>query len=208
MKKTLTKNHACIDYIFCINNKHSMFIPGEYFNEQPVFKLLLKIDNFKNFDNVIQKIKNIDDQYVVLSPFNEQLTMKEMIDNYSSNLQLITSVLLVIVIVLISIYKIYLASTKKYQICILKANGLTRSQIVKMSLIDLLIEQLQTIILVLIFSAIINLLIKDYFNYSISVLNPMFILFIIVFCFGVHVIPTIITVAYFNQYSPETLLRN
>ncbi len=179
------------------------FIDNGY---SPDNKVVLTFSSFTDLVNISNSVSKIDDDYSVIVANNEYISYVKTIQSVESTIEQLTVILIIITIIMLSIIQIMAIMNQKYEIAVLKANGLSRRNIYAL----LTYISIRSILLC---TVIINLLlillhfISEGFNLPIMVFTQsqgsqsLFIVTII------YLIPSFIASFLLNRINIEKVLR-
>lgn len=189
-------------------NQNIIYVPYDYFDIKETNKCLIYVEDFKDINEITQQLAKIDKNYEINMPYANYNTMKELINQYSRNLTIFIQVLIMVVVILLSISQYYEINNQRYQICILKANGLSRFEIVKLMLTQFIGDIILISILGVVISLVLSKLSQSVFGFALHILTIRYLSCLILFILGIKVIPSLMSLYLVNRHEPETLLRN
>lgn len=183
-----------------------IYIPYQYFKQMPSNMVLLKLGSFQDFDGISEKIKAINQSYNIVLSQSKYLTQISFLNMYRDNISTFLIILISSVIILLSIINIFTMSSQKYEITVLKANGLSRSEIIKLMMyitIKLILSSLILIFIIMIIGNGIFLILEiptHLFSMEIICLTLAFVT-------TVYFIPHLLTALYITRFDVEKILR-
>lgn len=190
------------------NTENIIYVPLESISTKSFSNYLLKINSYRDYEIVIQSLNKINQDYFINIPFTNYKNIIELENSYSKQINDITITLTFITISLLVITTLFNVNSKKYEICILKANGLNNKNLfnlyMKEQILNYSLNCFYIFNLMVIFNQIIQLLFNIRIN-SISFNSFVLVIFILLF---VNLIPMSIGLFKISRYSPEKLLRN
>lgn len=164
--------------------------------------------NYYDVETVIDKASSINPNFKVLSSYQNLEAMNTMIDNIKDVASMIVIVILIIIFLLMGIIHMNYTLERKYEISVLKANGFTRFELIKL----ILAESTRHIVKVTIISTIISFMIIEILNFLFNFSVVDFGLLIVVINLLVAVIsiivPTVISLIVVNRFRPDKIMRN
>lgn len=169
---------------------------------------MIYVKNYDEINNAITKIKNINPNFKTLNQYQDIQSMKSLIDSIRSTSNYVIDIILLIIFILMAIIQMNGVISRKYEFSVLKANGLTRIEIMKLVLADSLFYiikiALVSFILTLIFSLVLNTL------FAMDVIAIDVGTFIYVFEVSILsiLVPTILTLYKVNNYKTDYIMRN
>ena len=188
--------------------KNIIYVPYNMLPKNEASTFLLQANDYKACITIRDKISQVDKNYDVILPFNYYSTILDMMSSYSSTLLNSSITILIVVIILTCISNVYEITNKKLELCILRANGLTQKEVLKMMIINyfknITLDSIITITLTIIGLNVFMLLL----SIDTVLLSPLLFLGTIVITLSINIIPSIATVLYINKFSPEKTLRD
>lgn len=165
----------------------------------------------KNYDDVklvMEKVKDINSNFKTLSTYQDIDAMNTLINNIREVATLVVIVILIVIFLLMSIIHMNYTLDRKYEISVLKANGLTRIELLKL----ILAESARHIVKVTVTSTIISLIVIKIvnllFNYSMVTFDLTILGVNSVVAILSIIVPTIISLVMVNKFSPDRIMRN
>ena len=165
----------------------------------------------KNYDDVklvMEKVKYINSNFKTLSTYQDIDAMNTLINNIREVATLVVIVILIVIFLLMSIIHMNYTLDRKYEISVLKANGLTRIELLKL----ILAESARHIVKVTVTSTIISLIVIKIvnllFNYSMVTFDLTILGVNSVVAILSIIVPTIISLVMVNKFSPDRIMRN
>lgn len=163
---------------------------------------------YNDIQSIIKKISLINPNFAAVSNYQDINSMNKLIESTRYTARWSAVIILTIIFILMTI--IYLNNTlrRKYEISILKANGMTKKELFKLVIADSLrhitFVSLISITISFVLVWIINLL----FNFDVVKFGAS----VIIYNIGVSILsillPTIIAMILVNRFKPDKIMRN
>ena len=189
------------------NGNKIVYIPVSKFNElfsdsvEP-YLYILRFDNSVDFNKVVEQIKNIDNEITIYSTIDIdklQLLNSQLL----AGVENIVKAIMACIIVLIIYDKSKLIISRKHELALLYANGLSKKEIIKILFIESLDYSIYALVAANIVSVVILLLFYDCtFNTFISIVILNAILFI-----SLNFIMLVVSNYLLNRFSIKALLE-
>jgi ABC-type lipoprotein export system ATPase subunit/ABC-type antimicrobial peptide transport system permease subunit len=166
----------------------------------------------KNYDVVnivIEKVENIDPNFKIDSPYQNFEAMQDSVSSIQNAAKFISIVVLLILFVLMAIIYMNLTENRKFEICILKANGLKKTEINNLIYIDALIQVIKTFLISSAFSIAIGFVTNKFlFGTDVITFSPTVFGLLLLVSFLSILPPTIIELLIINKFNPDRIMRN
>ncbi len=188
------------------SEKTLIYVPYDYFNNNESNQYLIEINHYKKVTDVRDKISLLNKEYSVYSPYKDYTSLYKMMDSNKLLINSFTISLLLIILILSSVSKIHSISNKKFELCILRANGLSKKELIKLMGMVFIKNSIIEYILAVSSIVVLSFIAKNSIltiHLSISSLSILFL-----FTLGMEFIPSLCTLIYLNQFQVENLLRN
>lgn len=135
--------------------------------------------------------------------------MKDNVNNIRKSISAMALVIISVVFILMSIIYMIYVDKRKYEIAILKANGLTKIEVNKIIYTESLSHIIKTFCGSIIFAFIfklLSLLLPGFTDLIVIGIQQIFIM-LVISLLSIF-IPTIITIYFVNKYNPDSIMRN
>ena len=187
--------------------KDIIYIPYEYFDSDKTSNtVLINVSHFRYLDKISDRINTINPTFTTTLSETKYLSQISFINLYEKNIVNFLVILMSITILLLMIMNFFVIKNQKYEITVLKANGLSRKELMRL-IITMTIRSIFMSIILILFMLIIENFILVYMGYP-SILTSISIIFaMIIFVSFVYAIPQILTILYLNRFEAESLLR-
>ena len=162
----------------------------------PVIKMIVELNSLDDYHDIS---KNLSDYYIFTTSLD--------ISSQSQFIQVFGSIYLVfiwiVMIIILSIYKIYRIIGDKRNIALLQTLGVNHSQLVNMKIFEESISLLTMSLIAFSLSTVLTLL----FVSQLLEMLPIFILVILINAAILLIINLIIYILFLKRYTPEFLLK-
>ncbi len=164
--------------------------------------------SYNDIQTAIKKITAAGANLQAVSNYQDVESMNKMIESTKHTGELVAVIVLAIIFILMAI--IYLNHTlkRKYEFCVLRANGMTRSELFKL----VLAESARHVFFVAVISTLLSLALiwaVDYvFSFHMIRFSTSIVIHNIVVSIFSVLIPAIIAVAAVSRFQPDKIMRN
>lgn len=164
--------------------------------------------SYNDIQPIMTKIRSINPNFQSVSNYQDVDSMNKMIEATRDTARWITVIILTIIFLLMSI--IYLNNTmrRRYEISLLKANGMTQLELFKL----VMVESIRHVILVTFISSIISFtlvwIINLVFSFNVIKFSISIIIHNILVSMLSILIPTVIAIVAVNRFKPDKIMRN
>ncbi|MTI94368.1 MAG: ATP-binding cassette domain-containing protein [Firmicutes bacterium] len=164
--------------------------------------------HYNQVETIMERVSFVNPNFASVSEYQDIETMNAMITNVREIAFSIVLAVLVIIFLLMSIIHMNYVLGRKYEIAQLKANGLTRLDLLKL----IMVESARHIVIVTVLASVVSIslvaAVNLLFSYTmVSVGAGIFAINLLVSLLSVFV-PTIISVVVINKYKPDSIMRN
>lgn len=159
-------------------------------------------------DNVKEKLQTINVNFKVINNYQDVESMNVMIANIQNISQYVIIVILLIIFVLMAIIQMNRVMNRKYEIAILKANGLTNGEVVRIVLIESLAHVVVVSIIAFLIGIVVSNVVNNLFAFSVVGRGSNMLFNIVGISMLSITIPTILTVIMVNRFKPDYIMRN
>lgn len=181
---------------------------GIFFNNWSPSAYSIYVKSFNDIEPTIAKIESIDPNLKAVSAYQDVVSMEEMISSIKSTASYVIVVVLLIVLILMTIIYINNTLNRKYEIAVLKANGLNKVEIFGIVICEAFIHMLAicviSILVMIITSNSINLL----FNFDVIQLSFNSATTVALIATISILAPTISSLLIINNFKPDRIMRN
>lgn len=209
----LTKNKFKIkgvlyeDYFLTQSQQsYIIYVPYQYFHESETNAVLLQLNDFESFLGITDKINEINPLYSTIISQDKYLAQISNLEIYTSNLSTFVTIVCSLVIFILVISQFFTINNQKYELTVLKANGLSNKEIFKMMLIlflQTIVKTTISVICLLLTSKLIVYILG--INLKIFTITTLYLS--IIFILGIYLAPTILSTLLICHYDVEKLLR-
>lgn len=188
--------------------KSYFYIHESFLEEIPATQILLAVNSFENINATLEEIKEVKGDTVVVQDASfRTLIYTDMHQSLVEYMGIFATSLFVIVFCMFIYIEVYDLLSHKYELAMLRTNGLTKLELIKEIAINGLMQSFVLIVISEVFMLICNYLyfqnqfieITNIFNYCIYVIPLIFV---------VKVISSIAVIAYINSTEPLILIKN
>lgn len=183
-----------------------LYIPYHLFQYLESSSMILELNSFEDFYQISENIKNINQQYQVILSQDTYLSQMNAFDTLTQQINYFIVVLLILVIISFCINQLLIIYNQKYEIAILKANGLSYYEIMKMILYWICKQMMKsfiTISLFIIFETFISYILR----FQVQLTNPTIIFYMCGMLIGIYIFPALIATICIAKIDVEKLLR-
>lgn len=158
---------------------------------------------------VKESIKKLDPKILAYNRYQDFEAMTNSIQETRNVMLVISSAILVIVFLMVTVVRVHETERRKYEICVLKANGLTRGEVYRLVLAESFWEAAKIFAAAFLFTCLLAVLTNFVlFHQALILINWRLILALL----GTSVLsvtaPAVTTILFTNRYEPDRLMRN
>lgn len=165
--------------------------------------------DYSVIESVNSKLGQINANFKVVSPYQNLEAMQKSVSSIKSVSKIISIVILCIILFLMTVINISNTHKRKYEICLLKVNGLNRKEIFRLVNTDALVVVLKTFISSSVFALITGYICNHFlFGQNLVLINPVMFLSIIIISILSIILPTAVTLYIMNRFNPDRIMRN
>lgn len=193
------------DLVEVVSNKDRIYVPYELFNQETSTTYIITTPA-RNISTIKSIVEKENDQVGIYDDFGYVELFVENASNHIKQMSHVFSYVLFVLAILFNIL-IYMKmmNSRKLEFCILKANGLSNLELLKMIMEELLIHSVLIILLSLMIMSLLQ-------GISYVLIYPFDFLSnyqsMILFIFATMILPALFSVVSIIRYSPVHLLRN
>jgi ABC-type antimicrobial peptide transport system permease subunit len=161
-----------------------------------------------------ERLKEISDEldldfyFKALSSYQDYDAMNNSILETRSLMLIISVAILIIVLLMMSVIRIHETERRKFEVSILKANGMTKRETHRMILIESFWEAIKILLIAFVFTCGLALLTNAVlFGQELILINGKLIAALCGIAVLSVVAPSIITIVFTNRYEPDKILR-
>lgn len=183
-------------------------IDGIVLNDWRPSAYVIYLKDFNEINTSINKFENINPNFKAVSAYQDITSMSQMLENIKQVATTIITVVSVIVFSLMGI--IYISNTlnRKFEVAVLKANGLGRGEIFKIVLAETLLQILSIAICAILLSYLICNIVNVLFPFEIVEYSFKLILMILATSILAVFIPSACSIMLMNRFKPDQIMRN
>lgn len=184
----------------------TIYVPYTDLSNTTVDLAYIELDSFETFETITEDLQEINPDYQVTLSQRDYLTKIEQLKTYTSSFQMFTLTLTFLVIVLLCIAQLFTIYNQKYEISVLKANGLSIKEIIHLMLHMFFKNMVVSLIFSFLF-LIIEMLIAFGFQLSVPVYSLKSISLTVGISALIYFIPSFLATLYIAHFDVEKLLR-
>lgn len=164
-------------------------------------------NDYRDIDEIITRLKRIDST-IEIKNNNNYLDINNQIKKIGEIGNFYSVILYLITIILMIITYSKLFYQRKYEVCLLKANGLSNKSFYYLFISEILVHLSIVFINICIFTCILEIILTNWLNIKISILNIRFFTNIILFTSVQFLLPSLIIIKKIINYDPAKILRS
>lgn len=164
--------------------------------------------SYNDVKTVIDKVKNINVNYVAVSKFQDVESMNTMVNSIKDIAALVIIVILIIIFALMAIIHMNYMLSRKYEIAILKANGFTRGELIRLMLAESIKHIVKVTLISSVLSVIITCITNILLSFGVVQIGLSMILINFIVSIVSIIIPTILSILVINRFQPDKIMRN
>lgn len=170
--------------------------------------VIIKIKDFSLLDDISKKISNINPNFVCVSELQDIESMQAAIDSTKTAVLILSSTLFGIVFILMSVIYVQQTERRKYEFAMLKANGLTKKEVVQLVCIESFLDVIKMIIMSLIIMFTLVMICRLILAFTLITIDVKNIFLLTGISVVAIYIPTVITLKYVNKFEPAKIMRS
>lgn len=185
---------------------YMIYIPQAIYPTADKAFAVVHLRDFEAFDQITDKIYDFMPSCQVVLAQSDYLTQMESMDQYSGYLEVFITSLLVLTILFLSVSQYFAVKNCKYEISVLRANGLSRKEVSHVIIHIFADDMIKTGVLVaamLFVAKIIAILMGN----NIFIFTPFMIVCYLLMVVGTYVIPVLLTLWIMLRMNIEKMLR-
>ena len=164
--------------------------------------------SYNDIGSIMRKISSIDSNLVSKSNFQDVDAMNLMLTNVKNTITWISLIVLLIFVVLMTIIFTNHVLSRKFEAAVLKANGLTQGEMIKLILAESLLNILTAFSISMIVSLALTLLINKLFNFILLQFNLITAGQLLLITALAILGPTLVSALTINRFKPDQVFRN
>lgn len=169
---------------------------------------VLYANSFNEVQSIIDKVKNLNPNFKTINQYQDVESMNNLIDNTKNTAFIVVVVILAIIFLLMAIIQVNSIISRRYEFAILKANGLSKFELIKLVIYESLMFIISTFIFATIFSLAIIHIINSLFAFAVVSFSYSIMVHIIIVSSLSVIIPTVIASNLVNKFKPAIIIRN
>ncbi|HAL74369.1 MAG TPA: hypothetical protein DCM45_04650, partial [Clostridiales bacterium] len=164
--------------------------------------------SYNDLGTIMRKISSVDSNLVSKSNFQDVEAMNQMLTNVKNTITWISLIVLLIFIVLMTIIFTNHVLSRNFEAAVLKANGLTQGEMLKLILTESLLNILTTCAISVVISLALTLLINKLFNFTLLQFNLLTAGQLLLVSALAILGPTLASALTINRFKPDQVFRN
>lgn len=181
---------------------------GILFNNWAPSAYSLYVKSFNDIESTISKIESIDPNLKAVSAYQDVVSMNEMISSVKSTASYVIVVVLLIVLILMTIIYINHTLNRRYEIAVLKANGLNKVETFEIVICEAFIHMISICIISFLVMILTSNSINLLFNFDVIQLSFDSIITVALIASASILAPTISSLLIINNFKPDRIMRN
>lgn len=170
--------------------------------------LIITISDFSMLDSVENKISNINPNFVCISELQDIEAMKSAVASTKNAVLILSSVMFIIVFIFMSVIYVQETDRRKYEFAMLKANGLTKTEVMKLVCVESFVDVLKIMSTALLIMLALVLICRSMLGFTLIALDFISIVLLTIISVMAIYIPTYITLKYVNKFEPAKIMRS
>lgn len=187
------------------NDKYIIYVPASYFDAASSSEVLLEIESFEYIQDITNQIYALNSNYKLLLSQDKYISQVTQLEKYKKSLHTFILSLTSMMIVSLSISQLFSIHNQRYEISVLKANGLSKKEILQL-MSTIFIRNVFTSIIFISLILIIEKIIASMWI-SVNIFSYSVLIQIIGFSLFIYMLPSFLALLYINHFDVEKLLR-
>lgn len=164
--------------------------------------------SYSDILSVRRALVDTSTNYQVFYQYQDFESMIDSIQQTRTIMTIVSIAIFVIICLLMTVICIHEIERRKYEVCILKANGMTRAEVYRLVLLESLYEALKIFVFAALFTCLLAVFVNNIlFQHLLIPLNLKLFLMLLGMSVLTIVPPSIATLIFSNRYEPDKLLR-
>jgi ABC-type antimicrobial peptide transport system permease subunit len=181
---------------------------GILFNSWAPSTYSVYVKSFNDIQTTISKIESIDPNLKAVSAYQDVASMNEMISSIKSTASYVILVVLLIVLILMTIIYTNNTLNRKYEIAVLKANGLNKVEAFEIVICEAFIHMLAICVISILVMILISNSVNLLFNFDVIQLSFNSIITVSMIATTAILAPTVSSLLIINNFKPDRIMRN
>lgn len=166
------------------------------------------VKDYNDVSITIEKLQSINPNFRAVNTYQDVESMNKILFSVRSTATWIIAIVLCIIIVLMAVIYINHTVNRKYEVAILKSNGLNKNEVFKLVLAEALLQVFIILMLAILFSILIANVVNLLFSFQIiKIAFPVIITIALIAIFAV-IAPTTGSIIVMNRVKPDKIMRN
>lgn len=190
------------------NEKYSEYSEEFVVKEWLPSAYLVYVDSYKSINNVKGKIENINPSMTTICAYQDTEILDKALVDIKKTTTIILSIILGIIFFLMSAVFISITLSRKREIAILKANGMTNINLIKLTFIESIVQGFGILLISTTLSFVLSAIGSKLLLAEVSFFS--FNTFITILCTSLLfvLLPTTVSIALTLKVQPDKILRN
>lgn len=169
---------------------------------------LVYAKNYEAVGMIVEKLESIDSNFVAISDYQDIESMNNMLANLKNTVTIVAKIVLWIVFVLMAVIYINYIFSRKCEIALLKANGLTKIELSVLLLFEIIIHVLIMSCIGCLMTGLISKLMNYLFSFQIVEITFTSYFYVILISIAMVMIPAITSIIFMTRVQPDRVMRN
>ncbi len=154
-------------------------------------------------------IKKLDPKILAYNRYQDFESMTTSIQETRQVMLIISIAILVIVFLMVTVIRVHETERRKYEVCVLKANGMTRKEVYRLVLTESLWEAAKILVIAFLFTCLLAALTNFVlFHQELILINWKLVLALLGISLLSVTAPSVATILFTNRCEPDKLMRN
>ncbi len=166
----------------------------------------LIVPETEKMDSIKDELVQINPNYLIVNEQQDADLVLGYMQNIQNTVSFVALSVLVIILLLMIIVQFNLLEKRKFEFALLKANGLTKREVNRLVVYDMLV----TFLILFLLSVVLSVGLYYVINYFVIGLSYSWltVLWLFLISLGAIVLPTAISLLFVNRFEPDQVMRN
>lgn len=186
---------------------YAIYIPQSLYPYISMNHAVLHLDSFEVFSNITNDIEEILPNHHAYLAQSDYLTQMISMERYSQYLETFISVLFILTVLFLSVSQYFAVKNHKYEICVLRANGLSKKEVSRVILQVFINDMLKTaglVLILLLMTRLITLMIGS----ELFICNGFMAVVYLLMTVGTYLLPVLLTLWIMLRINIEKMMRS
>lgn len=184
-----------------------VYVPVDWLPEIAPQSLLIYADHFQNIKALGETLEKMDPEWSVFTHYLRDESMMGLQYAFSSVAPFMKVILGIITVILVGLLYVRYITQRKKEICLLKVNGLSRWDTVKLILTELVLQTMVILLASLMALVIIHLGVQTLMGYPMNMNYPVKLVQIGPLIFVIMLVPSLLALLVFQRMDVALVLR-